>query len=194
MPSIRYSTIPGHVIHVYRICYCTVLYCMDTVVVSYSYVQYSNTPLSRDMFRIAHMATPAPRCSCCYAQRKSRGPEGHGDGNFLVLLLQNACFRLPHCRPAHSCRPSKGGKALASAAGVCTDGSDVQRPRECVLEDCTRFDLRGLSHTPPTFRGPDLGHLTDLCPRGLVGFAVNAEDERPDNPELASGASICTVQ
>jgi hypothetical protein len=29
----------------------------------------------------------------------------------------------------------------------------------CVLEDCIRFDLRGLSHTPPTFRGPDLGHL-----------------------------------
>ena len=53
-----------------------------------------------------------------------------------------------------------------------------------MLEDCIRFDLRGLSHTPPTFRGPDLGHLTDFCPRGLVGFAVNAEDERPDNPEL----------
>ena len=46
-----------------------------------------------------------------------------------------------------------------------------------MLEDCTRFDLRGLSHTLPTFRGPDLGHLTDLCPRGLVGFAVNAEDD-----------------
>jgi hypothetical protein len=48
----------------------------------------------------------------------------------------------------------------------------------------TAFDLRGLSHTPPTVRGPDLGHLTDLCPRVLSGFAVNAEDERPDNPEL----------
>jgi hypothetical protein len=30
----------------------------------------------------------------------------------------------------------------------------------------------------------DHGHLTDFRPRGLVGFAVNAEDERPDNPEL----------
>ena len=69
------------------------------------------------VYRIAHMATPAPRCSCCYAQRKSRGPEGHCDGNFLVLLLRDACFRLPHCRPAHSCRPSKEGKALASACG-----------------------------------------------------------------------------
>ena len=76
------------------------------------------TPLSRNMCRIAHMATPAPTgCSCCYAQRKSRRPEGHGDGNFLVLLLRNVCFRLPHCRPAHSCRPSKEGKALASACG-----------------------------------------------------------------------------
>ena len=40
-----------------------------------------------------------------------------------------------------------------------------------------------VSYTPPTVRGPDLGHLTDLCPRGLVGFAVNAKDERPDDPE-----------
>jgi hypothetical protein len=57
---------------------------------------YSTIP--GHVYRIAHMATPAPRCSCCYAQRKSRGPEGHCDGNFLVLLLRNACFRLPHCR------------------------------------------------------------------------------------------------
>ena len=28
-------------------------------------------------------------CSCCYTQRKSSGPEGHCDGNFLVLLLRN---------------------------------------------------------------------------------------------------------
>jgi hypothetical protein len=41
-----------------------------------------------------------------------------------------------------------------------------------------------VSYTPPTVRGPDLGHLTDLCPRGRIGFAVNAEDEHPDNPEL----------
>jgi hypothetical protein len=68
--------------------------------------------------------------------------------------------------------------------GCSTDGRDAQRPRECVLEDCIRLDLRGLSHTPPTFRGPDHGDLTDFCPRGLVGVAVNAEDERPDNPEL----------
>ena len=26
------------------------------------------------------MATPEPRCSCCYAQRKPHGPEAHGDG------------------------------------------------------------------------------------------------------------------
>ena len=99
---------------------CTValLYSTSTViwiVVSYSYVLYSTIP--GHVYRIAHMATPAPRCSCCYAQRKSRGPEGHCDGNFLVLLLRDACFRLPHCRPAHSCRPSKEGKALASACG-----------------------------------------------------------------------------
>jgi hypothetical protein len=96
----------------------TVLYHSDTVwiVVSYSYVLYSTIP-EHVYCRIAHMATPAPRCSCCHAQRKSRGPEGHGDGNVLVLLLRNACFRLPHCRPAHSCRPSKEGKALASACG-----------------------------------------------------------------------------
>ena len=85
------------------------------IVVSYSYVLYSTIP--GHVYRIAHMATPAPRCSCCYAQRKSRGPEGHCDGNFLVLLLRDACFRLPHCRPAHSCHPSKEGKALASACG-----------------------------------------------------------------------------
>ena len=97
--------------------YCTVQYSSTTyttvlystviwIVVSYSYyVLYSTIP--GHVYRIAHMATPAPRCSCCYAQRKSRGPEGHCDGNFLVLLLRDACFRLPHCRPAHSCRPSK---------------------------------------------------------------------------------------
>ena len=71
--------------------YCTVQYSSTTViwiVVSYSYVLYSTIP--GHVYRIAHMATPAPRCSCCYAQRKSRGPEGHGGGNFLVLLLRNA--------------------------------------------------------------------------------------------------------
>jgi hypothetical protein len=72
--------------------YSTTVNCILSViwiVVSYSYVLY--TPLSRGIFyKIAHMATPAPRCSCCYAQRKSRGPEGHGGGNFLVLLLRNA--------------------------------------------------------------------------------------------------------
>ena len=77
----------------------------NRTVLGSSYISDMDTPLSRNMFRIAHMATPAPTgCSCCHAQRKSRGPEGHCDGNFLVLLLRNACFRLPHCRPAHSCR------------------------------------------------------------------------------------------
>ena len=31
------------------------------------------------------------------------------------------------------------GKHPHVHAGVCTDGSDAQRPRECVLEDCIRF-------------------------------------------------------
>ena len=44
-------------------------------------------------------------------QRKPHRPEGHGDGNFLVLLLRNACFRPSRYRPAHSCRPSKRGTA-----------------------------------------------------------------------------------
>jgi len=48
-------------------------------------ILYSTTP--GHVYRIAHMATPAPKCSCCYTQRKSSGPEGHCDGNFLVLLL-----------------------------------------------------------------------------------------------------------
>ena len=42
---------------------------------------YSSTPLSRNMSRIAHMATPAPRCSCCYAQRKQRYSRGTGAEN-----------------------------------------------------------------------------------------------------------------
>ena len=103
-------------INIHAVKRCTVLPgTVIWIVVSYSYVLYSTIP--GHVYRIAHMATPAPRCSCCYAQRKSRGPEGHCDGNFLVLLLRDACFRLPHCRPAHSCRPSKEGKALASACG-----------------------------------------------------------------------------
>jgi hypothetical protein len=28
------------------------------------------------------------------------------------------------------------GKHPQAHAGVCTDGSDAQQPRECVLEDC----------------------------------------------------------
>jgi hypothetical protein len=47
-----------------------------------------------------------------------------------------------------------------------------------VLEDCIRFVLRGLSHTVHRQR------FTGLCPRGLSGFAVNSEDESPDNPEV----------
>ena len=70
-----------------RVQYSTVLY-SHTVVVSYSYVLI----LHYHMSRIAPMATPAPsRCSCCYMRSESRtGPTGHGDGNFLVLLLRNA--------------------------------------------------------------------------------------------------------
>jgi hypothetical protein len=49
----------------------TVLYILYStviwVVVSYSYVLYSTIP--GHVYRIAHMATPAPRCSCCYAMR-----------------------------------------------------------------------------------------------------------------------------
>ena len=64
--------------------------------------------LSRDMFRIAHMATPAPtRCRCSHAQRKSRGPEGHGDGNYssttddLTIPYQVGRFYLVlHCDTA----------------------------------------------------------------------------------------------
>ena len=67
------------------------------------------------------------------------------------------------------------GKHPHAHAGVC---SDAQRPRECVLEDCIRFVLRGLSHTVHRQR------FTGLCPRGLSGFAVNSEDESPDNPEV----------
>ena len=90
-------------------CYCTVqllLYlvlCHNTLYCTVYTVQYiQNCKQTNKLFRIAHMATPAPTgCSCCYAQRKSRGPEGHCDGNFLILIyiiivLRNACFRLPH--------------------------------------------------------------------------------------------------
>jgi hypothetical protein len=116
--------------------------------------------------------------------------ESRTDPRAMAAAIFSLCF---FGMPVFVCRTAdrhtraalrKKGKHSQAHAGVCTDGRDAQRPRECVLEDCTRFDLRGLSHTPPTFRGPDLGHLTDFCPRGLVGFAVNAEDERPDNPEL----------
>jgi hypothetical protein len=53
------------------------------------------------------MATPAPRCSCCYAQRKSCGPESHGDGNYssttddLTIPYQVGRFYLVlHCDTA----------------------------------------------------------------------------------------------
>jgi hypothetical protein len=69
------------------------------------------------------MATPAPRCSCCYAQRKSRGPEGHGDGTVALrvpypgilyskmvdclLHLPPSAYRLPPTRV--SCGGGVGG-------------------------------------------------------------------------------------
>ena len=80
-------------------------------------------------------------------------------------------------------------RAFARTAATPNDRVSV------CLRTAYAFDLRGLTHTPPTVRGPDLGHLTDLCPRGLVGFAVNAEDERPDNPDLLQALLffLCTA-
>ena len=83
---------------------CLFVLCLFVYVLLYT---VPGTPLSRNMFRIAHMATPAPRCSCCYAQRKSRGPEGHGDGNYssttddLTIPYQVGRFYLVlHCDTA----------------------------------------------------------------------------------------------
>ena len=117
------------------------------------------------------------------AQRKPHGtgPRATATVMFSFCFFEMLLFVL---RPAdrHTLVAQRNaGKRPHAHAGVC---SDAQRPRECVLEDCIRFVLRGLSDTPPAVRDPDLGHLTDLCPRALSGFAINAEDESPDNPEL----------
>ena len=52
---------------------------------------YSTIPEHVYSTVIAHMATPAPmyrRCSCCYAQRKPHGPEGHGDDTIVQQVQQ----------------------------------------------------------------------------------------------------------
>ena len=57
-------------------------------------VVYGVSTIQDHTHGIARMATPAPRCRCCYAQRKLRGgPVSCGDDHVLVLLLRSACFR-----------------------------------------------------------------------------------------------------
>jgi hypothetical protein len=51
-------------------------------------------------FGRAHGPTPAPRCSCCVVARRSesRGPECHGDCNFLVRRIRTDSPVLPYSR------------------------------------------------------------------------------------------------
>jgi hypothetical protein len=68
----------------------------------------------------------------------------------MATVIFSFCFFEMHvfvCRTADRHTRAalrKEGKHSQAHAGVCTDGSDAQRPRECVLEiGCIRFNLRG---------------------------------------------------
>ena len=73
------------------------------------------------------MATPAPRCSCCHAQRKSRGPEGHGDRVQYSIIFLQYCSTLRYYCTGYS---TVAGSGTRVQYGYGTTQYNVQRTKK----------------------------------------------------------------